>query len=135
MYDIDTDFKQIEKDYNTSAAFQEYLHEFADEYLDAFEGGGNNRLDTVHFVNGHIHIEWINEESLDVGSTYLTGETQLPVEYLWNPNWKWELHEVRFEENMTAMRVQAEKQQVRAEQDKEDRRKQYLELKEEFGNI
>jgi len=135
MYDIDLDFDKIKKDYETSAAFQEYLHDFADEYLDAFEGGGNNRLDSVHFVNGHLHIEWVNQESLEIGSTYLTGETQIPVEYLWNPNWKHDLHEVRFEASMAAMRVQAAKQQAQAERDRADRYEQYLELQKEFGDI
>ncbi len=119
MYDIDTDFKQIEKDYNTSAAFQEYLHDFADQYV----------------VNGHIHIQWVNEESLEIGSTYMTGEAQLAVEYLWNPNWKFDLHAERYEENIAAMQVQAEKQRVRAERDRGDRYKKYLELQKEFGDI
>lgn len=135
MYNIDTDFKQIEKDYNTSAAFQEYLHDFADQYVDDFEGGGNNRLDKVYFVNGHIHIQWVNEESLEIGSTYMTGEAQLAVEYLWNPNWKFDLHAERYEENIAAMQVQAEKQRVRAERDRGDRYKKYLELQKEFGDI
>jgi len=135
MYDIDTDFEQIKKDYETSAAFQEYLHDFADQYVDDFEGGGNNRLDKVYFVNGHVHIQWVNEESLEIGSTYITGEAQIAVEYLWNPNWKFDLHEVRFEANIAAMRVQAAKQEARAEQERNDRYNSYLELQKEFGNI
>lgn len=134
MYNTDTDFEQIKKDYETSAAFQEFLHDFADEYVESFEGF-NNRLDKVYFVNGHVHIQWISESLLEIGSNYMTGETQIPVEYLWNPNWKQDLHEVRFQENIEAMRVQEEKRNAKAERDRSDRYNTYLELQKEFGNI
>jgi len=135
MYDIDKDFEQIKKDYETSAAFQEFLHEFADEYIDCFEYGGCNRVENVYISNEHVHIEWVNAESLECGSTYMTGEAQISAEYLWNPNWKQDLQDDRLKENLEAMRVQAEKRRVKAEQDKEDRHNLYLELKAEFEQV
>lgn len=126
------DYEQIEKDYKVAVRMSATITDFAQEYLDEFEHFGDARLERAWLTDDTVEIEWSNNVYLDSGSSYLLNQESIPVAYLWNPDWIYDLREAQFKANTEA--VMAREAKIRAEKEAADKERyqQYLKLKEEF---
>lgn len=108
------------------------VKEFVEEYDTLF-------LDSREWVE-HFEIDYIGE-TIDITTTVSSGcgccsdDTEylyLPLSYMWNDDWKGDRQQ-EIDNEAAAAKVRAEKRrEEEAIKAKERRRKQYLELKEEF---
>lgn len=126
------DYEQIEKDYAIVVIMNNTVMGFAQEYLDEFEQFGDARLERAWITEKTVEIEWSNNVYLDSHSSYLLNQESIPVEYLWNPDWIYDLRAAQFKANTEAVMAREAKIRTERKAADDERYQQYLKLKEEF---
>jgi len=109
------------------------MEAIAEDYIRINNGREIDTIDSVTIDGEYIEVEGRNYSHCGCcGDDYESYE--IPISYLWNPDWREDLREELTKRNLEALKKKEAEKKEKERKDKEAEYKRFLELKEKFDD-